>query len=139
LTLSPEKVPELIRERLKPPRAPDPALIRRWIAELDDAKFAVRDAAQRNLAAEGPAIRNTLVAALKTAPSQEARSRLKRLLDDLGDRLPPERLRMLRALEVLEVLERIGTADARAQFEAVAKSTDEDIRREVDAIRRRWK
>jgi hypothetical protein len=74
---------------------------------LDSDTFAEREAAARELKALGEAAEPALRKALEGGLSAEARRRAREVLDAVGG---PERLRGLRALEVLE---RIGDADAR--------------------------
>jgi WD40 repeat protein len=93
-----------------------------WIRELGDPQFAVREKASRELAKLGRQVEPELRRALADA-SPEARLRLERLLAALpgagGKGHDPERLRTLRALEVLE---QIGTPEARRAVEALARA-----------------
>ncbi len=105
----------LFGEKVRPVPATDEAQIARWIDDLDSAEFAVREKAARELAERGDAVEAALRKASEDRPSLEVRQRLKLLLDKLQN---ANRLRMLRAVEVLEQL---GTAEARQQLEALAK------------------
>ena len=68
----------------------------------------------------GPALRKTL----KSKPSLELRRRAEAILDAIDKQiLPPERLRVLRAIEALEM---IGTDDAKAMLKELAKGAAED-------------
>jgi hypothetical protein len=63
----------------------------------------------------GPA----LVEVLRGQPSLEVRQRAQRILDKVqAERLPADQVRVLRALEVLET---IGTPEARQVLEALAR------------------
>src|SRR5262249_7351629 len=102
---------ELIRARLRRTRAADPGQWARRVADLESERFADRERAERELAQfgdlAGPALRGLLAG----NPSAEARRRAARLLAALdGPVTDPERLRELRAVEVLE---RVGTDGAR--------------------------
>jgi hypothetical protein len=83
--------------------------VARLIAGLDADTFAAREQAAAALAKLGEAAAGGLRRALAGRPTPEVRRRLERLLAELGPR-PPQRLRAVRALEVLE---HVGTAEAR--------------------------
>ncbi|HZY89019.1 MAG TPA: sigma-70 family RNA polymerase sigma factor [Gemmataceae bacterium] len=97
----------LARKALRPVPAADPKQVARLIAGLDDDAFAARERASAELAKLGEAAADGLRRALADKPSPEVRRRVTALLGRLG---APERLRAERALEVLE---RVGTAEAR--------------------------
>jgi hypothetical protein len=99
LAAAPDRAVALLRRELNPaPAAPTDAELDRAFADLDSDDFATREKASRRLAEWGewavPGVRERLA---KTA-SEEVR---KRALDFLG-RFEPERLRQLRAVELLE-------------------------------------
>jgi RNA polymerase sigma factor (sigma-70 family) len=101
--------------------------IARLIADLDDDAFAVRERATTELDKIGPLARPALSKALATKPPLEVRRRLEGLLsiimqEQLESIISRERLRTLRALEVLE---RIGTPEARQVLRAMAEGTPE--------------
>lgn len=117
-----DDVVRFLRERLAPARAPDPKEVARLIADLDGPAFRVREASARRLGELGPAVWPAVRQALKGSPSAEARERLEKLRDQLLDPVPPpETLRVLRAVAVLE---RVGTADARKVLEGLAGGAD---------------
>jgi hypothetical protein len=121
LTAFPEKAVPLLHERLLDGKvAVGP--VRQWIRELNDPRFTVRETASRELAKLGRQVEPELRRALAGA-SPEARLRLERLLAALpgagGKAHDPGRLRVLRALEVLDL---IGTPEARRAVEAVARA-----------------
>jgi RNA polymerase sigma factor (sigma-70 family) len=118
LALAPDAAVALIRERLRPVTAPDDATLDRLIADLNSDRFAVRQKAEAELDRVAPAAVAGLRARLAGAPSLEVRRRLMRLLEKYDPRVPsPDRLRELRAVELLEQL---GTADARAVLTSLA-------------------
>ena len=89
------------------------------IADLDDERFAVREKATTELEKLGKEIEPALHKALQGKPSLEVRRRIDRLLEKLESAAPsPEQLRLLRALEVLE---HIGTPEARELLRTLAK------------------
>jgi WD40 repeat protein len=110
----------LLRDRLLAPTAVSPEQIDRWVAELDDDRFAVRRAATRGLEMAGEHAALALRLLLAGRPSPEARQRAERLLAKLEEpsSADPETLRKLRAVEVLE---RLGTPAARDLLADLAK------------------
>jgi WD40 repeat protein len=104
----------LLRENVRPVPATDEAQITRWIADLDSSEFAVREKAARGLELRGEAVEGALRKILEDRPSLEVRQRIKLILEKLQG---ANRLRMLRAVEVLEHL---GTKDARQALKALA-------------------
>jgi hypothetical protein len=120
LTAFPKQTVPLLRERLLGrPQGGDN--VAKWIRELDDRRFAVREKAMAELQRLGRSVEADLRRALASGPSEEARRRLERLLAALGGVSPlaehPETLRSRRAVEVLE---QIGTAEARQVLQGLA-------------------
>ncbi|AWM36719.1 hypothetical protein GobsT_54380 [Gemmata obscuriglobus] len=107
----------LLKERLTAP-PPPPEQIKRWIAELGDERFAVREAATRTLAHQGAAIEPSLRAALRAAPPAEAATRLTDLLRELG----PRSAHNLGAVRGVEVLELMGTPAALTLLRELAEA-----------------
>jgi WD40 repeat protein len=121
LTLSdgPRNTASFLQERLLADYLVSSEAIGRLIADLDDNRFRVRQRASRDLANLAESAEAPIRQALAGRPSLEARDRLERLLLRLKPGLPsPANLRTQR---VLEVLERMGTAEARKAIEALAK------------------
>jgi hypothetical protein len=121
LVADPPRAVALLRGRLRPVAAP-PARQRgsvaRLIRDLDDDDFAARERASRQLEQLGEAVEPALRLSLQRAPSAEVRRRLNGLLGALADRRQgPDGLRELRSVEVLE---RLGTPEARRLLEALA-------------------
>ncbi|HEV3260923.1 MAG TPA: PQQ-binding-like beta-propeller repeat protein [Gemmataceae bacterium] len=97
--------------------------IDRWIAELDSRRFAVREKAAKELEKLGETAAPALRQKLADQPSPEVRRRVGALLEKLGQAsLPRDRLRLLRAVEVLE---EIGTPAARQLLETLARGARE--------------
>jgi YD repeat-containing protein len=137
LAAAPGSAVELLRQHLRPGETRiDPRHLEKLVADLDSDEFVVREQAQRELAAAGAAAVDVLRQALAKDPSAEVRRRLQRLLApfDRAD-APPARLRGVRAVEVLE---RIGTPQARELLQALAgKMGDAVIEQEIqDSLRR---
>jgi hypothetical protein len=107
-----------LAERLKPAPQVEDERARRLIADLDSDQFKVRDRASQELEQLGELAEPAMRKALAGKPTPEVRGRLKTLLDQLpGRRASSSRMRELRALEVLE---QIGTPDARRVLERLA-------------------
>jgi RNA polymerase sigma factor (sigma-70 family) len=108
---SPGQAVCLLRERLPKSASTDVAKLTRLLADLDSDQFEVRQRASRGLQElgmlAGPAMRRTL----GNEPSLEARRRLEKILEKLDSaERTDEELRLVRAVEVLEL---IGSAEAR--------------------------
>jgi WD40 repeat protein len=111
LVAAPQRAIEFLGPRLYPAELTTDQ-VRRWIAELDDDEFAVRENASRELAAVGSAAAHELSAALARAESPEVRQRLRRLRD-LATSPTIARPDELQARRAICVLERIGSEPAR--------------------------
>ncbi|HEX5269768.1 MAG TPA: hypothetical protein VFW33_04735, partial [Gemmataceae bacterium] len=138
LARSPKQSLPLLRDRLKPAKLADATNVPRWVAEMDDDEFTVREKATQNLRGVGEAARPALEKAAKESPSAEVKRRAEWLLEKLdngtasGDEL--------RALRGLEALEAIGTAEAREVIEGLAKGAPEArLTREAKAALRRMR
>jgi hypothetical protein len=100
----------VLRKNLSPAPAPRPDW-RVWIKDLDSEQFVVREKASRALEALGEKAYPLLQKTLTDAPPLEVRRRIEKLLGRLNYPLTsPKTIRELRAVEVLE---HIGTAQAR--------------------------
>jgi hypothetical protein len=119
LAACPEKATRLVKDRLPPVVAADPRRVAALIADLDNDAFAVRQKATQALEKLGSSAEGGLRRALAARPSPEATLRLRRLLDRLEG---TDRLRVQRGVEVLE---RIGTREARQVLEAMARGMPE--------------
>jgi hypothetical protein len=127
-----------LAKRLRPDRsAPlDAATLTRLVRDLDNGEFAVRRQAFDALAKEGKSAEPHLRAALAARPSAEVARRATELLARLGRHgASGERLRGARALEVLEW---IGTAQARKLVEDLSRGrADSPLTREALVTLRR--
>jgi hypothetical protein len=118
LVAAPKLALPLLQKNLPPVPAPDPAW-REWIKDLGSEKFAVRDKASRDLEALEEQAYPLLKEALTASPPLEMRQRIERLLDRL--KYPLTSPKTLRALRAVEVLEHIGTAEARQVLRELAQ------------------
>jgi hypothetical protein len=118
---APEKTLPVLARHL----AARPAEARRFarlIADLDHDEFDVREKATEVLEKVGMPALSELRRAMKSSPSVEVRRRAEMVLAklDADDWVPPEELRLLRTVEVLE---RVGTAEARKLLEDLARGS----------------
>ena len=118
---SPQEAVELLRSKLEPVKAPDPKRIDQLITALDANGFEERKRAKTELAALAEFVEPALRAAAKTPASAEVGKQLADLLEKFAERRlkpTPEQLRPVRAVEVLE---EIGTAEAKDVLRTMAK------------------
>jgi RNA polymerase sigma factor (sigma-70 family) len=128
LANAPKQSVAYLRARVAADKLPDPKVIARWLADLDDEEFEVRETASRELARLGKAAEAELRRARAAPPSTEVRRRLDELLDKLGAGAA-ESVRWQRVVAVLELA---GTAEARELLEQLAtKAAGEDVRRQA--------
>src|SRR5262249_55315026 len=109
-----------LKERLRPAEPADPERIRQLIADLDSQQFAAREAASKELTSLGAEAEPALRAALKGSPSAEHRRRVEAILAVLGSRRVPSP-EVPRRLRALQVLEQIGSTEARQHLETLAR------------------
>jgi RNA polymerase sigma factor (sigma-70 family) len=126
LAVVPEQAVAYLAQRLRPAANIDrekQKQVVQLITELDADDFAVRENAARELSRRGQAAEQALRAALEGSPSPEVRQRAETLLRKMSQQPPGhERLRLLRAVEVLEL---IGNLDARRLLETLASGAAE--------------
>jgi WD40 repeat protein/beta-lactamase regulating signal transducer with metallopeptidase domain len=118
LALAPRQAVPLLGEHLKPAARADGKKVDGWIADLESETFAVREDAYANLLKVGaqgvPALRKVLA----SSPPLETRKRVEELVERLTDgTLSAEQLRVVRAVEVLE---RMGTPEAKRVLRTLA-------------------
>jgi WD40 repeat protein len=108
-------LPPVPREKMTP--------IAAWIADLDHEQFARRERASRELEKIGEYAAPALRKVLNDKPSLEVRKRIDALLEAIDGRpISPDRLRTLRALQVLET---IGTPKAKQILQGLASGAAE--------------
>ncbi len=101
-----------LKERVRPFPVPEPRRLAQLLADLDSGRFAVREKAGRELEGLTGLAGKVLRAALASPRSIEFRRRVELLLARLDG--PVQYPEVRRALRVVEVLEHVGTAEARA-------------------------
>jgi WD40 repeat protein len=110
MTETPQAV-DFMGGRLKAIAAPEAAIVRRWIAELDSEVFVTRQQAQTELAAVAELIEPLMRETLKDNVSLEVRRRLTLILEQVQNRSATgDELRQVRAVAALEL---INTPQAR--------------------------
>jgi WD40 repeat protein len=112
LTRSPKETVGWLRKHLPPASKDDVAAMKALLTDLNSDKFAVRERAQKALRNLGDAAAALLEKALAAKPNLEVRQRVEKLLQQI-DQQPPSAacLQQMRALQVLEL---IGSTEARA-------------------------
>jgi WD40 repeat protein len=118
LIADPKEATPFLGERLTPIPHPDAGEIKKWIADLDNSAFAVRDAASKELIEVGERVQGPIRKALADDVSLETRRRLKTVLDAVASKPQPETTRIVRAIMALE---RMGTPEARAVLESLSR------------------
>jgi WD40 repeat protein len=118
LQAAPRQAVALLRERLRPAPPVDPRRVGQLMDDLASEVFAVRQRATRDLEQLGDLAEPLLRKRQTERPSLEMHRRFEAILDGL-ESLPlrPEQMRADRALEVLE---QIGSAEARALLRELA-------------------
>ncbi|HEX5272271.1 MAG TPA: WD40 repeat domain-containing protein, partial [Gemmataceae bacterium] len=142
LAASPESAVRLFRERIEPVTPADEGRVAGLIADLDSDDFSTREKAAGGLAMLGDRAAGACRKALAGRPGAEVRRRLEALLEeqDRKARKPSaERVRLLRALEVLELA---PTDEARRLLAEWAKGAPgawltEEAGLALDRLRRR--
>jgi RNA polymerase sigma factor (sigma-70 family) len=115
---APQQAIPLLADRLRPVPAVPADELRQLLADLDSGAFPRREKASERLAALGEQVEPALRDCLQGNPSPEQRRRVEELLAAPREVRAPESLRRLRAIQVLE---QIGTADARQVLETLAQ------------------
>jgi hypothetical protein len=117
-----ERAVALLKERLRPAAAADAKRIDRLLGDLDSDDFALREKATKELDELGDSAEPALRKVLARKPSAEVRQRAEALLEKLDLARSPERMRGVRALDVLE---HVGTPEAKRLLEELAKGAPE--------------
>jgi WD domain, G-beta repeat len=129
LTAAPAQAVPMLKERLKPVAKPDAERVKQLIADLDSNRFGVRERATRELEQLAELAAPALQQSVAGNASAESRTRINGLLDKVSNASPsPEQLRVLRAVEVLEL---IGNAEARGVLKALAAGAPGSVQTEA--------
>jgi WD40 repeat protein len=130
LAAAPKEAVPFVEKQLKPEAAPDAKAIDKLIAALDADGFQEREDATEALIRAGRAAEDAVKKALANKPSAEAKSRLEQVLAKLTGSAGPN-MEEVRAARAVEVLEKIGTPEARKVLEEVAKGADSQLTAEA--------
>jgi WD40 repeat protein len=118
LIAAPELAMPVLRERVpKAVAKEEPGVLDKLLADLDHDDFDVREKATNELIRRGPAVLPAVRETLSKTKSREVRRRAEEVAAQLktDGGVSPEMLPVLRGVEVVE---RIGTAEAREMLEA---------------------
>jgi RNA polymerase sigma factor (sigma-70 family) len=113
----------LLKDHLRPVSHIDPDRIARLLGDLNSGAFAVRDRAEKELENLGDVAESALRKAGANSQSAEARRRMEGLLSKLEEETRSGE--PLRALRAVEVLEQIGTPEARQLLQQLAAGAPE--------------
>jgi WD40 repeat protein len=125
LLAAPADAAALFRKNLEPVKGEksDAEKIAQWVSDLDHKRFNKREEASKQLELVGKAAEDELKKALADNPSTEKKKRITELLGKLQTTgIKPELVRPLRAIELLE---RLGTTEARQVLETLAGGAPE--------------
>jgi WD40 repeat protein len=122
LVRQPAQAVPFLKGQLQPAVPVDQEQVQKRIADLDNDRFTIREAALRELESIGGSARPLLRQALQGQLSQEARRRIEQLLEKLQRSIPSAQVRELRAIEVLEATE---TTDTRQILQKLAQGAPE--------------
>jgi hypothetical protein len=126
LAAAPKESMPFLRARVRP-AAPlsvvQQKLVERWLRELDDDRFAMREQASAELARLGEAVLPAARRTLAEKPSAEVRRRLREIVEQLaGSAGSPDGRAALRAVEALEL---VGDVQARDLLKELAAGLPE--------------
>jgi hypothetical protein len=119
LAAAPKETLAWVQENLKAPPAGEVRRIARLVEDLDSDQFATRRRAVQELERLGELAEAALRKALDGQAGAEVRRQARQLLARLGGPVRPGPV--LRGLRAIEVLEYIGTTQARRQLERLAR------------------
>jgi len=133
LASAPDQTLALIKDKVKPVQSVEMKRIEDLVTQLDDPQYKVRQQARAELFEMGDRIFPVLDRALSAKPSLEARLRMEDLRKQLGDGLL-RRGEPLRLGRILEILERMNTAQSRAVLgQLAAGAADARLTQEAKA------
>jgi WD40 repeat protein len=126
MELAPAETAELLAKNVKPEDGKGTGdEITRLIAALDDDSFDQRQSAHKQLAALGKSVEEPLKKALAAKPSAEAKRAIEDLLDKMKDKGQGPPTELIRPLRAVEVLEDLGTPEAKKLLETLSKGRAE--------------
>jgi WD40 repeat protein len=114
-----EQAPAFLLARLRPAFRGNTGPVAGWMADLNSDEFARRDRAREELERLGELAEPALRKALADKPSLEPRRRIEQLLRALHYPAPTPGRRL--AVRAVEVLEQVGTVEARRALQVIAR------------------
>jgi hypothetical protein len=138
LESAPKEAVPFVEKNLRPGAALDEKGIAGQIARLDAEQFQEREEATEALVRAGKAAEEAVKKALDNKPSAEAKQRLEFILSKMSGKLGPD-MEEVRAVRGVEVLERVGTAEARKVLEQLGKGGEDRLSAEARAAAERLK
>jgi hypothetical protein len=129
LAAAPEQAVPFLKERLRPDPDVEDRQLARWIADLGDNAFQVREEATRRLRDVGLIAEVAMRKALDGQEDAERRRRLRILLTALEDAEPD--LELLRHRRAMAALEMIGTPAAEEVLRELARGHEQGPRARV--------
>jgi WD40 repeat protein len=120
LETAPKEAVAFVQKNFKPGAALDDKGLAKLIGQLDAEQFQDREKATEELIRAGKPAEEAVKKALENKPSAEAKQRLEFILSKMAGKLGPEQDE-IRVARGVEVLERIGTPEARKVLEELAR------------------
>jgi WD40 repeat protein len=138
LAQSPGQAVDLLRKKSHPASTDEQQKFKKWIDDLDNDRYEVRENATKELTRSAERAEPALREALARRLSAEAQRRVTQVLDELPSAAPhPTTLATLRSLEVLEI---INTPEARDFIDELSRGTGDPIqKREAEHTFKRMK
>jgi WD domain, G-beta repeat len=121
LAASPEQTIPYLKSHLPPVEAADQKRFARLLADLVSNQFNVREEAATELDRLGEVALSAVRKALAEQPSAEMRRRLEAFQEKRAQTVKSPSPEQLRAMRALEILESIGTPEARQVLDVLAK------------------
>jgi hypothetical protein len=125
LAADPTRSIPYLRDHLHPISVADEKRLTQWIAELDSDQFAVREKEMAELEKLGEPAMHAIGKVLAGKPALETRRRLEQLIEKQQREQWAPSAERLQARRALEVLERVGTAEAKRVLAALAAGAPE--------------
>jgi len=137
---SPKEALTVLKDRIKPVESPDANKIAQLIKDLASDDFDTRKKADEELEKLGELAASALQKRLEEKPEFEVQRRIEELLDKLER--PVTSPEIIAQMRMIEVLERIGSPEARKLLDRLSKGADgsritEDAKRALDGLKNR--
>ncbi len=117
---APDAAVPYLAKQVRPAPPLDPQRVAQLIRDLDSKSFAARQRATDELQRLGPMVEDAIRKALAAKPPLEVRRRFEQIREQQLHPYPTADPELLRTVRSIEVLERIGTPEARQVLERLA-------------------